>query len=69
VRPTQPQPQPVDQVKTLGDGQHDSGAQPGGPTYSEMIARQKAQRKQQEQAAEEAARGEEQRRQEPQNPA
>lgn len=64
VQPTQVRP--VDTVKTLGDAHQDSGAEPGGPTYSEMIARQKAQR-QQEAAAEEASR--EQPPVEPRNPA
>jgi hypothetical protein len=68
--PAPPAEQPVVPAKTLGDVQ-DSGAEPGGPTYSEMIARQKAQR-QQEAAAEEAAAKEAAREQaagEPRNPA
>ena len=52
--------QPVETVKTLGDAHPDTGAEPGGPTYSEMIARQKAQR-QQDAAAEEASREQQER--------
>ena len=82
VRATPPAPGPVETVKTpaptLGDVQQDTGAEPGGPTYSEMIARQKAQRlkaaaaeeaSREEASREEASREQEQRAEEPKNPA